>query len=94
MDVDAAPHSPGWSRCSPQPTCPVNEYGLTMFDQPVLIGLGDTGRAVDPRDVSRWEADKIALVVAETLRSGRRRGGRHRGRVGTAARSSPTSTPR
>jgi CO/xanthine dehydrogenase Mo-binding subunit len=36
---------------------PVNEYGLTMFDQPVLVPVGG---------VSRWEADHLALVVADT----------------------------
>lgn len=45
---------------------PVNEYGLTMFDQPVFIGLDDTGRSAVPADVSRWEGDQVALVVAET----------------------------
>lgn len=45
---------------------PVNEYGLTVFDQPVLVGVGGTGRSPVPSDVSRWEADQIALVVAET----------------------------
>ncbi len=45
---------------------PVNEYGLTMFDQPVMIGLKDTGRSAVAADVSRWEADKIAVVVAES----------------------------
>lgn len=45
---------------------PVNEYGLTKFDQPVLIGLNDTGVAPTPSDVSRWEADHVAIVVAET----------------------------
>lgn len=44
----------------------VNEYGLTMFDQPVLIGVEHTGRSVIPCDVSRWEADHLAVVVAET----------------------------
>ncbi len=45
---------------------PVNEYGLTMNDQPVLLGLDHTGRsAVDPT-VSRWEADKVAVIIAET----------------------------
>jgi CO/xanthine dehydrogenase Mo-binding subunit len=43
---------------------PVNEYGLTMFDQPVLVGLNDTGRAAVASDISRWEADNIAFVVA------------------------------
>ncbi|MGB0387098.1 MAG: xanthine dehydrogenase family protein molybdopterin-binding subunit [Ardenticatenaceae bacterium] len=58
---------------------PVNEYGLTMFDQPVLVGpsldlppsIGpegtpDRGGAV-PCDVSRWEADYVAVVVAESV---------------------------
>ncbi len=46
---------------------PVNEYGLTMFDQPVLIGLEHTGRAATPCDISRWEADKLCVIVAETV---------------------------
>ncbi len=41
---------------------PVNEYGLIMPDQPVLCGLGSTRQA----EVVRWEADHVALVVAET----------------------------
>ncbi|MFT7597335.1 MAG: CO/xanthine dehydrogenase Mo-binding subunit [Acidimicrobiales bacterium] len=45
---------------------PVNEYGLTMFDQPVLVGPESTGRSAVPHDVSRWEADHLAVVVAET----------------------------
>lgn len=45
---------------------PVNEYGLTMFDQPVLIGPTSTGRSEVPHDVSRWEADHLAVVVAES----------------------------
>jgi CO/xanthine dehydrogenase Mo-binding subunit len=50
---------------------PVNEYGLTKNDQPVLVGLGDTGRSDVPADVSRWEADHIAVVVAETAEAAR-----------------------
>jgi CO/xanthine dehydrogenase Mo-binding subunit len=45
---------------------PVNEYGLTMFDQPVLIGVDGTGRSHVPSDVSRWEADHVAVIIAET----------------------------
>lgn len=45
---------------------PVNEYGLTLMDQPVLIGLGGSGRSHIPADVSRWEGDQMAVVVAET----------------------------
>ncbi len=44
---------------------PVNEYGLTKPDQPVLVGLGDTGRSNVASDVSRWEADHVAVIVAE-----------------------------
>ena len=45
---------------------PLNEYGLTMFDQPVLVGVDGTGRSEVRSDISRWEADHIAVVVAET----------------------------
>lgn len=45
---------------------PVNEYGLTMFDQPVFVGLDHSGRSAVRCDLSRWEADHLALVVAET----------------------------
>jgi CO/xanthine dehydrogenase Mo-binding subunit len=44
---------------------PLNEYGLTMFDQPVLIGVDGTGKSDVPSDVSRWEADQVAVVIAE-----------------------------
>ncbi len=45
---------------------PMNEYGLTMFDQPVLVGVDGTGRSKVPSNVSRWEADQVAVVIAET----------------------------
>ncbi len=45
---------------------PVNEYGLTMFDQPVLVGPDHTGNTDVDAAISRWEADAIAVVVAET----------------------------
>ena len=45
---------------------PVNEFGLTMADHPVFVGLEHSGRSHLPCDVSRWEADRLALVVAET----------------------------
>ncbi len=51
---------------------PVNEYGLTMFDQPVLVGLNTTGRADVAADISRWEADQIAFVVAESPQAAER----------------------
>jgi CO/xanthine dehydrogenase Mo-binding subunit len=46
---------------------PVNEYGLTLFDQPVLIGTTDPARRAAGADVSRWEADHVAVVVAESV---------------------------
>ena len=45
---------------------PVNEYGLTKFDQPVLVGPHSKGRTAVAADVSRWEADHLAVVVADT----------------------------
>ena len=45
---------------------PVNEYGLTMRDQPALVGVDHTGAAAVDAAVSRWEADQIAVVIAET----------------------------
>jgi len=51
---------------------PVNEYGLTMFDQPVLVGVDATGRSAVRSDVSRWEGDQIAGVVASSPTAARR----------------------
>lgn len=50
---------------------PVNEYGLTMADHPVFVGLEHTGRSAVACDVSRWEADRLALVVAESPEAAR-----------------------
>ena len=50
---------------------PINEFGLTMADHPVFVGLEHTGRSPVPCDVSRWEADRLALVVAETPEAAR-----------------------
>ena len=67
MDIARARAVPGVVEIFTAADVPVNEYGLTMPDQPVMVGLDDTGRSGVPADVSRWEADHIALVVAETL---------------------------
>ncbi len=65
FDASAARAVPGVVAVIVAADVPVNEYGLTMFDQPVLVGLGGTDRAsVDPT-VSRWEADQVAVVVAD-----------------------------
>ncbi len=76
LDTAACEAAPGVVAVVTAADVPVNEYGLTMFDQPVLVGPAPTdGPApweVDPRlvpgDVSRWEADHLAVVVAETER--------------------------
>ena len=66
MDLSETLASPGVVEVVTAADVPVNEYGLTRFDQPVLVGLGATGRSDVPSDVSRWEGDQIAVVVAET----------------------------
>ena len=62
VNVNAALAAPGVIDVLTAKDVPVNEYGLVMYDQPVLCGLGSTKAA----DRVRWEADKIALVIAET----------------------------
>ena len=69
MDVAPALAVPGVVDVVTAADVPVNEYGLTMFDQPVLVGVGATGRSAVPSDVSRWEGDQIAVVIAETPRA-------------------------
>jgi CO/xanthine dehydrogenase Mo-binding subunit len=66
MDTAAAEAVPGVVAVLTAKDVPVNEYGLTIFDQPVLVGLGDTGRSAVDGSVSRWDADHVAVVVAET----------------------------
>lgn len=66
MDLSAAEAIDGVLGIFTAKDVPVNEYGLTMFDQPVLVGLNDTGRSKVPADVSRFEGEQVAIVVAET----------------------------
>jgi len=69
IDLDAARTVPGVVAVFGSADIPVNEYGLTLFDQPVFVGLDHTDRSHIPCDVSRWEADHVALVVAESVES-------------------------
>jgi CO/xanthine dehydrogenase Mo-binding subunit len=62
VDTAAAAAAPGVIAVLTAADVPVNEYGLIMPDQPVLCGPGSTPLA----EVVRWEADHVALVVAET----------------------------
>ena len=66
LDLTETLKSPGVTTVVTAADVPINEYGLTLFDQPVFIGLNDTGRSSVPCDVSRWEADHLAVVVAES----------------------------
>lgn len=66
LDVARARSMPGVAAVLTSADVPVNEYGLTKFDQPVLIGPDSTGRSPVPHDVSRWEADHLAVVIAES----------------------------
>lgn len=72
MDTSAAESDPDVIAVFTAADVPVNEYGLTIFDQPVLVGLNDTGRTAVGSDVSRWEADQIAFVVAESSSAAQR----------------------
>lgn len=64
MDVSAAEAVPGVVAVFTANDVPVNEYGLIMPDQPVLIGLGSDKPF---SDISLWEGDHAAVVVAETV---------------------------
>ena len=66
MDVSTAEALAGVEAVFTAKDVPLNEYGLTMFDQPVLVGVCGNGRSPVPSDVSRWEGDQVAIVVAET----------------------------
>ena len=67
LDVAPALAVPGVVEVVTAGDVPVNEYGLVIRDQPVLIGPTHTGRAGVACDVSRWEADQLAFVVADSL---------------------------
>ena len=89
LDVTAASAVPGVVDIVTAADVPVNEYGLVFRDQPVLIGPVSSGRSLVASDVSRWEADHLCLVVAETVacRFTRSRGGSSRmGRAPVAGR--------
>ncbi|MEE2805671.1 MAG: aldehyde oxidase, partial [Actinomycetota bacterium] len=62
LDVSETLSAPGVVTAVTAADVPVNEYGLTLFDQPVFIGLDDTGRSSVPCNVSRWEADHLVVV--------------------------------
>lgn len=63
IDTTAALAHPGVVAVYTAPDVPVNEYGLVIFDQPVLCGPG-TDKAGG--DIVRCLMDQVAVVVAET----------------------------
>jgi CO/xanthine dehydrogenase Mo-binding subunit len=63
IDTSKASAYPGVIAILTAPDVPVNEYGLIMPDQPVLVGLGSD---MPHSDVSRWEGDHVAVVIAES----------------------------
>jgi len=62
MDTSAALDVPGVVAILTSPDVPVNEYGLIYPDQPVLVGLGSTNPW---GNISLWEGDQVAVIIAE-----------------------------
>ncbi|MBK7893604.1 MAG: molybdopterin-dependent oxidoreductase [Anaerolineaceae bacterium] len=63
MDTSAAEAVPGVVAILTAKDVPMNGYGLSGPDQPVLVGLGSSNPHAD---ISRWEGDHVAIVIAET----------------------------
>ena len=63
MDISDALAVPGVVAIFTAKDVPVNEYGLIFPDQPVLVGLGSDH---PHSDISLWEGDHVAVIVAET----------------------------
>ncbi|MFN8486786.1 MAG: xanthine dehydrogenase family protein molybdopterin-binding subunit [Caldilineaceae bacterium] len=63
LDVTKAEQHPGVVAVFTAKDVPCNEFGLILFDQPVLCGLGSDKAGAD---VVRFVGDKVAVVVAET----------------------------
>lgn len=72
LEVTVAEAAPGVVGVLTAADVPTNSYGLTLCDQPVMVGLAQHSDPAGPAcDVSRWEADHLALVIAETERQAR-----------------------
>jgi len=59
IDVSPAEALPGVVAILTSEDVPVNEYGIDIVDQPVLVGEGEK---------VRWLGDRIAIVIAESER--------------------------
>jgi len=65
IDISEAEALPGVVKVITAEDVPVNEYGIIIPDQPVLVGEGDK---------VRWLGDRIAIVVAESEDTARKAG--------------------
>ncbi len=63
MDTSAAEAVLGVIAILTAKDVPVNEYGLIYPDQPVMVGPGSDKLDAD---ISRWEGDQVAVIIAET----------------------------
>jgi len=63
IDLGVAEQVPGVEAIFTAKDIPVNEYGLIMFDQPVLCGPGSDKLGAD---IVRTTMDNVAIIVAET----------------------------
>lgn len=66
LDLSQAEKVPGVICILTAQDVPRNEHGLVIKDQPVFVGLGS---AKENSDVSLWEGDRVALIVAETAKA-------------------------
>jgi CO/xanthine dehydrogenase Mo-binding subunit len=66
LDVTAAEAIDGVVTVVTAADVPRNDYGLTKFDQPVLVGPNNDDDVAVATNISRWEADHLAVVVAES----------------------------
>jgi len=62
IDIEKALAIPGVITILTAKDVPNNEYGLSIFDQPVLCGPGSDKPYADR---VRFEGDQVALVIAE-----------------------------
>lgn len=72
IDTTKALAAPGVVAIFTAKDVPVNEYGLGIFDNPVLCGPDAVADGTllprDAQSIVRWIGDKVALIVAETER--------------------------
>ncbi len=71
LDVSEAEACPGVVTVVTAADVPRNEYGLTRLDQPVFVNAVDDTSIAFATNVSRWEADHLCAVVAETAAQAR-----------------------